>query len=191
MDVFWTEEEAAFRRSVRARLREGRAAAAAGFAVPSDLGLGERIAFVEEAAWHDPGLGCRLAGRPAGPDPSDPVVGGVIDCALVAGIAGHVFEAGARAARERGAFASSLMGCRELQERLAGLASGAAILGLGTCRLCRLLERGDRTRAGDEIASLLVAAGALAADVRAVATVLLGAPWVAANLPSNGLLPGA
>jgi hypothetical protein len=190
VDVFWTEEEAAFRRSVRARFREGRTAAAAGPEVPPGLGLGGRVAFVEEAAWHDPGLGRRLAGRREGPDPRDPVVEGVLDCALVAGVAGHVFEAGARAARERGAFSSSLMGCREVQEKLARLASGAAIVRLGTCRLCRLLERGDRTRAGEEIAPLLVAAAALAADVRAVATALLGTSWVAAHLIPDGLPPG-
>jgi hypothetical protein len=190
VDVFWTEEEAAFRTSVRARFREGRIAAAAGPEVPPGLGLGGRIVFVEEAAWHDPGLGRRLAGCQEGPDPGGPVVAGVLDCAFVAGVAGHVFEAGARAARERGAFSSSLMGCREVQEKLAGLASGAALIRLGTCRLCRLLERGDRTRAGEEIAPLLSAAAALAVDVLAVATALLGAPWVAANLPPDGLLPG-
>ncbi len=190
MNAFWTEEEGAFREFARARFRAGReAGVTAAPEVPPGLGLGGLAVLVEEAARLDPGLGRELAGRRRGPAGEDALVDGILRCALSAGVSAHVLEAGARAARERGAFASSLMGCREAQESLAGLASGAELMRLGACRLCRLLERGDRGRAAEETGRLLAAAAALAADVSAVATSLLGAAWAAANLPPDGL-PG-
>jgi hypothetical protein len=93
-------------------------------------------------------------------------------------------EAGARAARERGSFSSSLMGCREVQESLAGLVSGAGLVHFATCRLCRLLEKGERDRAGRESALLEARAQTLAGDIRAVALSLLGQSWV--EEPSGG-----
>jgi hypothetical protein len=103
----------------------------------------------------------------------------------VAVAAARVFEAGVGAARERGAFASSLMGCREIQESLAGLVAGAELVRLGTCRICRLLERGERDMAEAESARLRGRAVRLAREVRSVALSLLGTPWVEANLPAD------
>jgi hypothetical protein len=80
------------------------------------------------------------------------------------------------------------MGCRETQESLAGLASGAEWLRFGACRLCRLLERGDRVRAEAEAARVLARARDFAGVIRAVALSLLGAPWVAENLADDDVL---
>lgn len=186
MDAFWTGDETMFRRTVRGRL----AANAAPVSPAGPLTLAERVAVVEEAACRDPRLGRELAGSGGGSGPADRAVEEVLGYARLAGVATYVLKAGARAARERGSFASSLMGCREVQERLAGLASAAALMGLRTCRLCRLLERGDRDRAGAESEKLLPAARALGDDVRAVALSLLGAPWVAGNLPREDIPEG-
>ncbi len=86
-------------------------------------------------------------------------------------------------------FASSLMGCREVQEGLAGLASHAELLRLGTCRVLRLLERGDRDRAAS--ASILLAdrASALDGATRTVALSLLGRAWVESRLAGPGPSP--
>jgi len=186
VDAFWTGDETAFRRTLRGRL----AANALPELTAATRVLAERVAVVEEAARRDPRLGRELArdGRPAGQ--ADRTIDEIVGYAFLAGLAAHVLEAGARAARERGSFASSLMGCREVQERLAGLASAAALMSLRTCRLCRLLERGDPDRAATESAWSLAAARALGDDVRAVALSLLGAPWVAQNLPGEDISPG-
>jgi hypothetical protein len=80
------------------------------------------------------------------------------------------------------------MGCREIQESLAGLASGAEWLRFGACRLCRLIERDDRVMAQAEAARLRAKAREIAGDVRAVALSLLGAPWVAENLAAADAL---
>ncbi|MBN2266202.1 MAG: hypothetical protein JW775_10355 [Candidatus Aminicenantes bacterium] len=96
-----------------------------------------------------------------------------------------VVEAGSRAARARGAYESSLMGCREVQERLAGLICGAEVVRYGSARLDGLLEQGARDRAGRECAGLAARARALRADLAAVARALLGEAWVEANLPAD------
>ncbi len=149
-----------------------------GRAVP----LGESLVLVEEAARRDPDLARRLLEGNSSPDSSDPLGVRLLGFARQAGTAAHVLEAGARAARERGLFASSLMGCREVQEGLAGLASNAELLRLGTCRVLRLIERGDRERAGEESVLMAGRASALEGSTRAVALSLLGRAWVEARL---------
>lgn len=184
MNAFWTAEERTFREAVRDRLRrDGRPAA-----LPHPRTLTDRAALVEEAARHEPRFGRELARDGRGAAAPDAVAEAILGRAWLAGAAAHVLEAGTRAARERGDFASSLMGCREVQDRLAGLASAGELLRLGTCRLCRLLERGERDRAGTESARLLEAARALGGDVRAVALALLGPVWTEANLPPDGTI---
>jgi hypothetical protein len=156
-----------------------------GRAVP----LGESVALVEEAARRDPDLARRLLEGNGPPGISDPLGLRLLGFARLAGTAAHVLEAGARAARERGVFASSLMGCREVQEDLAGLASNGELLRLGTCRILRLLERGDRDRAAS--ASILLAdrSSALEDATRAVALSLLGRAWVETRLAGAGPSP--
>ena len=198
----WTPEETAFRRRAAeyfGRLAgTGRSTAAAHFGkiwrelagAPGDGRLGGSVSICDEAACRDPRLGRDLLAWRAGAAPLDPLEMTACELGRLAGTAAHVLEAGGRAARNRGAFASSLMGCREVQESLAGLASGAEWLRFGACRLCRLLERGDRVRAEAEAARLLAASRDLARDVRAAAFALLGEPWVAENL-AGGDLPSA
>lgn len=135
-----------------------------------------------DAFWTD----AERALRRAAEDPSDPLKAVALRGERLAATADRVVEAGARAARERGAFSSSLMGCREVQESLASLVAGADLVRLGACRLCCLLERGERDRAGLESKSLDVRAGALAEEARAVASALLGEPWAQATLDADG-----
>ena len=202
MDAFRTEAETAFRR--RAADYFGR------FAGPEPPGprpaperiwadldgedgpgrLDRRVAILEEAAASDPRLGralldWRLSSGPLGPPEKTA-------CRLgrLAGTADHILRAGAEAARARGAFASSLMGCRDEQERLAGLVSLADLARLGACRLCRLLERGERQRADLESGSLGKRAEALAAEMRAAARGLLGDDWAAGHLAADDPPPG-
>jgi hypothetical protein len=78
------------------------------------------------------------------------------------------------------------MGCREVQESLASLVAGADLVRLGACRLCCLLERGERDRACLESERFDVRAGELAEEVRAVASALLGEPWGHAALDADG-----
>ena len=186
MDAFWNGDKTAFRRALRGRL----AANALPELMAAPRALAERVAIVEEAARRDPRLGRELAGNGRPAAQAGRTIDEILGYAVRAGLATHVLEAGARAARERGYFASSLMGCREIQERLASLASAAALMSLRTCRLCRLLERGDPDRAASESAWSLAAARALGDDVRAVALSLLGAPWVARNLTGEDISPG-
>lgn len=182
MDAFWTVEERAYRGAVRDRLRRnGRA-----MSLPAPRTLPEMAALVDEAARHEPRFGLDLVRETRARAGPDAVAEAILGHAWLAGAAAHVLEAGTSAARERGDFASSLMGCREAQDRLAGLASASELLRLGTCRLCRLVERGERDRAGTESARLLGPARALDGDVRAVAASLLGPAWVQANLPADG-----
>jgi hypothetical protein len=188
LDAFWTAEETSFRGKAREYFRDGgphRPSTA--LAVPSGLGLSGRVSIFEEAARHDPRLGSDLLAWPAvsADLPPDPLESLACRLARLAGTAAHVVEAGARAARERGSFSSSLMGCREVQESLAGLVSGAGLVHFATCRLCRLLEKGERDRAGRESALLEARARTLAGDIRAVALSLLGRSWVEANLPAD------
>ena len=132
--------------------------------------------------WTDAGRALRRAAE----DPSDPLKAVALRWERLAATADRVVEAGARAARERGAFSSSLMGCREIQESLASLVAGAGLVRLGACRLCGLLERGERDLAGLESERFDVRAGELAEEVRAVASALLGETWVHATLDADG-----
>lgn len=155
---------------------------------PAEL-LGEAVAIIEGAASCDPGLAYGLLSRRTGPRTADPVGDRLCAFARLAGAADHVLEAGARSARERGAFASSLMGCREAQESLAGIAWGAELLRLGTCRVLRLLHKGEPARAEAESVRLLDRAAALARDTRSVALALLGEAWVGSRLTGAEPLP--
>ncbi len=146
--------------------------------------LSRRITILEEAARLDPRLGRDLFDRHAGAS-LDPVEETACRLGRAAGAAAHVLAAGALAAREQGFYSSSLMAFREVQERLAGLLSGAALARLGACRLCRLLERGETERAALESGALGARAAALEAEVRSVAGSLLGSSWVDARLPSD------
>jgi hypothetical protein len=188
MDAFWTAEEAAFRRAAREHFgrRQG-PGPAAGPEVPSGLGLAGRAGVVEEAACHDPKLGQAMTSAATSAEPLGPAAAAVLRTSLLAGMAANVLEAGLRAARGRGAFASSLMGCREVQESLAGLLAGAELMRLGACRLCRLLDRREVARAEAEAVRLLAGARALEGDVRAVALSLLGPAWIAEHLPQDDL----
>lgn len=195
MDAFRTEAETAFRSRAagyfapfsRPELGDEPSAAR----IWADLGGAEAagpdlgVAVVEEASRRDPRLGRRLLEWRISAGAPDPA--GETACRLgrLAGVAAHVLETGAAAARERGAFASSLMGCREVQESLAGLISAADQARLGACRLCRLIERGANERAGLEAARLRSGGATLAAAVRATALTLLGQDWVAANFPPD------
>jgi hypothetical protein len=201
VDAFRTEAETAFQR--RAAEYFGRMAGPereAGAPPPeriwADLDgedvpgrLDRRVSILEEAASRDPRLGRELldwrlsAERPDLPEETACRLG------RLAGTAAHVHRAGTAAARERGAFASSLMGCREVQESLAGLVSLADLARLGACRLCRLLEQGEAERAGRESELLRARAEALAADVRSAAQALLGEDWAARYLPAGAPRP--
>lgn len=190
MNAFWTAEEAAFRRTLREHPGAAGGPETSGAPeVPASLGLAGLAAVAEEAARRDPGLG-RAATRQAGGPASDgPAAAAVLACSRLAGTAAHVLAAGLGPAREQGAFASSLMGCRDVQESLAGLVTGAELMRLHACRLCRLLDRGDKARADAESVRVLAGLRAFAGEVRAVAVSLLGAGWAAANLDEDGTAP--
>jgi len=207
VEGFWTEAEAAFRRSAAEYFRRHddpeRSTAAAGpaeiwralegaqvpgaTALPSRARLIGRVSVCDEAACHDPRLGSDLLTWRAGAGEGrlDPLEELACRLGRSAGTADHIAAAGALAARARGSFSSSLMGCREVQESLAGLVSGAGLVRLGACRLCRLLERGEREQAGRESAGLEDLARALLAETRTVARSLLGDPWAAIHLPAD------
>jgi hypothetical protein len=190
MDAFWTVKEAAFRRAAREHFgREDGHGLPPAPEVPPELGLGGWAAVAEEASLRDPKSGRAMGQPPGGAVPSGPAATAVLDCSRLAGMAAHVLAAGIRAARDRGAFSSSLMGCREIQESLAALVSGAELMRLGACRLCRLLDRSEGERAEAEALRLLAVARALAGEVRAVACSLLGTAWVAENLPEEDIPP--
>ncbi len=201
MDAFRTEAEADFRRRAAEYFERMAGPGRGDGAVPPERAWADldgedvpdrpdrRVSILEEAADRDPRLGRELldwrasVARPGPPEETACRLG------RLAGTAAHVLRAGTAAARERGAFASSLMGCREVQERLAGLVSLADLARLGACRLCRLLERGDGERAGRESEQLRARAEALAEDVRAAALALLGEDWVARHLPAEDPRP--
>lgn len=205
MDEFWTGTEAAFRKNAADYFHRLPDPEPTGAPTPPDViwrdlegssdggdasvisghQLSGLVSIFEEAARRDPRLGHDLLAWRAAAAPLDPVEEIACRMSRLAGTATHVLEAGARAAREQGAFSSSLMGCREVQESLARLVSSADLIRLGTCRLCRLLEKGDRIRADRESARLRAASGELACDLRSVAFSLLGASWVEANLPAD------
>jgi len=198
VDEFLTSEEIAFRREARDYFRRlgafprtpdpSRAdviwqdLAGARDTFPSPGGC---VTIVEAAAGRDPMLGRDLLDRFAASGRLGPEEERLCRFARLSGTAAYVFEAGAGAARERGAFASSLMGCRETQERLAALVSKTELLRLATLRICRLLDRGERDLAGTESARLRDLVLSLARDVRSAALALLGEPWVEANLPPD------
>lgn len=207
MDAFWTEDETASRDKAAQYFRDLQASVPAAGSVtadgaapdgiwgdldgpPDDRGpggirpgrLAARVALLEAAAGHSPRLGRDLLAWRAQAAPLDPLEGSVLRLGRLAGTAAHVLAAGVRAARERGAFSSSLMGCRETQESLAVLLTGADLVRLGACRLCRLLEKGDRDRAAREAAGLEGPAADLEAGIRSAARALLGGAWVEANL---------
>ena len=206
MDAFWTEAQTTFRRKARDYFRlEGEALCrgvrmplmsirrdlgisqdADGFpAFSGSAGVSEGVLIIEEASFCRPRLGLDLITRwmpgEAGHSPEERL----FQLARIVGTAAHVFEAGAREARARGFFESSLMGCREHQEDLAGLASRIEILRLGACRICHLLARGERGRGEAELASLYEKALDLGREAGSVALGLLGEAWTRDNLPGD------
>ena len=190
MNAFWTAEEAAFRRTLREHFGASNSQETLGAPeIPPSLGLGGWAAVAEEAACHDPKLGRALTQAARGPASDGPAASAVLACSRLAGTAAHVLAAGVREARDRGAFASPLMGCRDVQERLAGLVTGAELMRLDACRLCRLLDRGDNVRADAESVRILAGHRAFSGEVRAVAVSLLGADWAEANLAEDGKIP--
>ncbi len=202
MDAFRTEAESAFRRRAAAYLDRrpgpaGSAAAEAPSKIWADLDAGaapadldRRVAVLDEASRREPRLGFELLGVLASRAGFGPVEETACRLGRLAGAATHVLEAGAAAARDRGAFASSLMGCRQTQESLAGLVALADGARLGACRLCRLIERGDGERAGREAVLLRARLAPLADELRTAARSLLGEDWVAVNIPPDGFPPG-
>ena len=206
MDAFWSDEEMTFRGKAADYFRRRSGSAPLNGALPDEIwadldgspgrgrsapSLGERLSrpasIIEEAARCDPRLGRDLLAWRAASGPFGPLEASLCQMGRLAGTAAHVLEAGVRAARERGAFSSSLMGCRDVQESLAGLVSEADLVRLGACRLCRLLERGENERAGRESAGFDILGRALDSRIRAVALSLLGQSWVEANLPAEAL----
>lgn len=199
MDEFWTDAETAFRRTAADYFRQnadpglspGAPAPAEiwrdldGAPLPLRDRLSRCVSICEEAAYRDPKLGRDLLAWRAAAAPLGPLEELACRLGRLAGSAIHVLEAGARAAREQGSFSSSLMGCREIQERLAGLVAGAGLVRFGACRLCRLLERGENGRAVRESGRLEALAASLFADVRSAARSLLGETWAAANFPAD------
>ena len=199
MDAFWTEEQTTLRRKARDYFRRhvstppmsnrrdlGISRDRDGFPVFSgSAGVSEGVLIIEEASCYRPRLGLdlmkrRLSGE-AGSSPEERL----FRLARIVGTAAHVFEAGAREARDRGFFESSLMGCRELQEGLAGLVCRVEILRLGACRICHLLERGERDRGEAESVPLYEKALALVREARSVALGLLGEVWTRDNLQGD------
>jgi len=190
VNAFWTAEEAAFRRTLREHFgAAGGRETPGALEIPGSLGLAGRAAVAEEAARRGPGPGRAATRQADGPGSDGPAAAAVLACSRLAGTAAHVLAAGLGPARERGAFASSLMGCRDIQESLAGLVTGAELMRLHACRLCRLLDRGDEARADAESVRVLAGLRAFAGEVRAVAVSLLGAGWAAANLDEDGTAP--
>jgi len=145
----------------------------------------EGVLIIEEASYYKPRLGLDLMKRWMSGEAGSSLDGRLVRLARLVGTAAHVFEAGARAARDKGYFESSLMGCRELQESLAGLASGVEVLRLGACRICHLLTRGERDRGEAELALLYEKALALDRKARSVAVGLLGEAWTRDSLPGD------
>lgn len=184
MDAFWTEAEKAFRARAANLIRDlidtdagGLEAALRGLEPPDGAPLSGRVSLLDEAARRDPRIGDRALAVIAPEAALDPAERAACLLGRLAGTAAYVFEAGTRAAKERGFFSSALMDFREVQERLASLVSGADLARFGACRLCRLIERGERDRAGREADGLLARAAAFDAEVRSVAAFLLGPEW--------------
>jgi hypothetical protein len=197
VDEFWTESENAFRARAAGLVRHlheadagDLAAALQELGLSADASLSGRVSLVDEASRRDPRLGDRALEAMASSIAPDPAARAACILGRLAGTAAYVFEAGARAAKERGFFSSILMDFREVQERLALLVTGADLARFGACRLCRLLERGERDRAAREAAGLLARAAAFDAEVRSVAAFLLG-PERAGTLAPLENIPSA
>lgn len=197
MDEFWSAEQISFRRRAHDYfLRPGLSLSAAAGVTPAmilgDFGsadgpatLSQSVLIIEEASLHSSRLGRDLLRRGFSRGPEGPAEDRLCHLAWMTGTAAHVFEVGARAARAKGLFASSLMGCRELQEGLAGLSCGVEILRLGICRVCHLLDKGERERGELESILLLEKAGALLHDARSLAAGLLGDAWIRDNIDGD------
>jgi hypothetical protein len=203
VDAFWTEEQTTLRNRTREYFRlEGEAfrkdastlsmsilrhlgISRDGDGFPAFSGMSEGVLIIDEASFSRPRLGLDLMERwlagAAGSSPEERL----FRLARIAGTSAHVFEAGVRGARDKGVFESSLMGCRELQETLAGLASGVELLRLGACRICHLLDRGERDRGEAELAPLYERALALGREAGSVALGLFGEAWTRDNLPGD------
>lgn len=148
-------------------------------------GLSLEVLVVDEASCRDPRLGIELIRRRTAADARGPHDKKLLRLAGMAGAAFHVFDAGTRAARARGLFSSSLMAFRDVQERLAGLYTGAELLRLGTIRACRLAGRGDPERAEAELGPLLEKGRSLVHEARSFALDLLGEDWTRDHLPED------
>jgi len=196
MDAFRTEAEIAFRRKARDYFARECGPAPAGGLPPGGRiwrelfgdgsgrpDLSARVLAVDEAANRAPRLGPELIqGRRSLGEP-DGLEIKLLELAVSAGTAAHILEAGARAARARGLFASSLMGFRDAQERLAGLAVGAELLRLGALRVCRLAGRGEAERSETEVEPLLARSRVLRDEALSVARDLLGEGWTRDRIP--------
>ena len=203
MDAFWTEEQAILRHRAREYFRlEGEAlhreASTPSMSILRDLGIArdakgspafsgmsEGVLIIDEASFFRPRLGLELMERWLSGKEGNSPEEKLFRLARIAGTAARVFEAGVREARNRGVFESSLMGCRELQETLAGLASGVELLRLGACRICHLLDRGERDRGEAELAPLYEKALALGREAGSAALGLLGEVWTRDNFPGD------
>jgi len=210
MDAFRTDAEIAFRRKAREFLARECEAVPAGNApaagriwrdllgfpgragAPDEAGcpaLNKEVLAIDEASCHSPRLGLNLIKKRLAAA-RNPLEEKLLYLAGMAGAASHVFDAGTRAARARGLFSSSLMGFRDVQERLAGLASGAELLRLGAVRLCRLAGRGGPERGERELELLYAKGRALIQEARSLALDLLGEAWTRDHLPEDGPPPG-
>lgn len=210
MDAFWADAEIAFRRKAReyfgrecepaapgtpptaARIWRDLLSAPGHDGAPGETGCPPRskdVLIVDEASSRNPRLGLELIRRRSCRDTRGPREEQLLRLAGMAGAAAHVLDAGSRAARARGLFSSSLMGFRDVQERLAGLVAGVELLRLGTVRACRLVGRGDPERADAEIEPLLEKGRSLAREARSLALDLLGEDWTRDHLPEAGPSP--
>lgn len=207
MDAFRMDAEIAFRRKAREYLVRESVPSPASLpsaaariwrdllAVPDQAGppgkggcfpLNKEILIVDEASCRAPRLGLELMRRKIAGDTSGPQGENLLRLAAMAGAAVHAFDAGVRAARARGIFSSSLMGFRDVQERLAGLLAGAELLRLGTLRASRLVARGDAERAAAELGPVLEQGRSLVLAARSLGLELLGEDWTREHLPEDG-----
>jgi hypothetical protein len=210
LDAFRTDAEIAFCRKVReyfvrecGSIRSGIRPSAARIwrdllAFPGPEGppggmpctqLSQVVMVVDEASCRDPRLGLDLLRRASPGARPGPREEKLLRLAGTAGAAAHVYEAGSRAARDLGFFSSSLMGFRDVQERLAGLVAGAELLRLGLIRACHIVGRGDPERTEAEIEALLERGRSLSREARSLALELLGEDWTREHLPQDGPPP--
>lgn len=206
MDAFRTEAEIVFRRKARDYFVTECGEAPSGGLPPAERvwrdlvdvpgggafdgpgcpGLNARVLAVDEAARRAPRLGRELIRGRRARGGRERLEEKLLKLSGLAGTAVHVLEEGTRAARAQGVFASSLMGFRSAQERLAGLAAGAEFLRLGALRICRLVGRGEAERGEAELEPLLVKGRELYDQARSVALELLGEDWTRDRLPDEG-----